>query len=63
MPSWFVIGEGDRIIPPELQRFMAQRAHSQRTVSIEGASHALPVSRPDAVVQLVLEASRVPTAA
>jgi pimeloyl-ACP methyl ester carboxylesterase len=57
VPSWFLIGEEDHIIPPELQRFMAHRARSQRTVAIEGASHALPVSRPDAVVHPILEAA------
>ncbi len=41
LPSWFVIGEEDRIIPAELQRFMAERAGAQRTVEIPGASHAL----------------------
>jgi len=63
VPSWFVIGEGDRIIPPELQHFMARRAHSQRTVTVDEASHAMPVSRPDVVAQVILEASQVPVAA
>jgi hypothetical protein len=36
---------------------MAHRARSQRTVAIEGASHALPVSRPDATVHPILEAA------
>jgi len=57
VPSWFLIGEEDRIIPPDLQRYMAHRARSQRTVAVEGASHALPVSRPDATVHPVLEAA------
>jgi pimeloyl-ACP methyl ester carboxylesterase len=57
VPSWFLIGEEDRIIPPELQRFMAHRAQSQRTIVIEGASHAIPVSRPDATVHPILEAA------
>jgi pimeloyl-ACP methyl ester carboxylesterase len=57
VPSWFLIGEKDHIIPPELQRFMADRARAQRTTAIEGASHALPVSRPDAVVHPILEAA------
>ena len=57
VPSWFLIGEEDRIIPPELQRFMAHRARSQRTVAVEGASHAIPVSRPDATVHPILEAA------
>jgi pimeloyl-ACP methyl ester carboxylesterase len=63
VPSWFLIGEEDRIIPPELQRHMARRAGSQRTVAVEGASHAITVSRPDAVVELILEAARLPAAA
>jgi len=63
VPSWFLIGEQDRIIPAELQRFMAGRAHAQRTVAIEGASHAIPVSRPDAVVHPILEAAAMRVAA
>ena len=63
MPSWFLIGEEDRIIPPELQRYMAERAGARRTVEIAGASHAITVSHPGAVVELILEAARLPTAA
>jgi pimeloyl-ACP methyl ester carboxylesterase len=62
LPSWFVIGEEDRIIPAALQRFMAERASAQRTVEIPG-SHALPVSQPKATVDLILEAAALPTAA
>jgi pimeloyl-ACP methyl ester carboxylesterase len=57
VPSWFLIGEEDHIIPAELQRFMAERARAQRTVAIEGASHAILVSRPDATVHPILEAA------
>jgi pimeloyl-ACP methyl ester carboxylesterase len=63
LPSWFVIGEEDRIIPPELQRFMAKRAGSKRTDEIPGASHALPVSQPQATADVILEAASVPVAA
>ena len=65
VPSWFLIGEEDRIIPPELQRFMAgrARAHAQRVVAVEGASHAISVSRPDAVVHPILEAAAMRVAA
>ena len=31
LPSWFVIGEEDRIIPAALQHFMAERAGAHRT--------------------------------
>jgi pimeloyl-ACP methyl ester carboxylesterase len=54
--SWFLIGEDDRVIPAALQRSMAERAGARRTVAIEGASHAAPVSQPGAVAELILEA-------
>jgi pimeloyl-ACP methyl ester carboxylesterase len=63
LPSWFVIGDEDLIIPAELHRFMAERAGSQRTVEIPGASHALPVSQPQAVAEVILEAAAVRVAA
>jgi pimeloyl-ACP methyl ester carboxylesterase len=62
VPSWFLMGEEDRIIPIALQRHMAERAGAQRTVEIPGASHALPVSRPEATVELILEAAALPAA-
>ncbi len=63
MPSWFLIGEEDHIIPAALQRYMAERAQAQRTVAIEGASHAILVSRPDATVHAILEAAALRVAA
>jgi pimeloyl-ACP methyl ester carboxylesterase len=63
LPSWFVIGEEDRIIPPELQRFMAGRAGARQTFEIPGASHAALVSQPQATTDLILEAAAVLAAA
>ena len=63
VPSWFLIGEEDRIIPADLQRHMADRARPQRTVAVEGASHAIAVSRPDATVHPILEAAALRVAA
>jgi pimeloyl-ACP methyl ester carboxylesterase len=57
VPSWFVIGEEDRVIPPELQRYMAKRAGAQRVLEIPGGSHAITVSHPDATAHLILEAA------
>jgi pimeloyl-ACP methyl ester carboxylesterase len=57
VPSWFVIGEDDRVIPPELQRYMAKRAGAQRVLEIPGGSHAITVSQPDATAHLILEAA------
>src|SRR3954447_2067251 len=65
VPSWFLMGEEDRIIPVDLQRFMAwrARAHAERVVAVEGASHAIAVSHPDAVVHPILEATAMRVAA
>jgi pimeloyl-ACP methyl ester carboxylesterase len=62
VPSWFLIGEEDRNIPAELQRFMAQRAGARRAAEIPGASHAIAVSRPEATAELILEAAAQPVA-
>ena len=57
LPSWFLVGEQDHIIPAALQHFMADRARAQRTIEIPGASHAITVSQPEATAQLILEAA------
>ncbi len=57
LPSWFVIGEQDRNIPAAVQRYMAQRAGAQRVVEIPSGSHAISVSQPRAVAELILEAA------
>jgi pimeloyl-ACP methyl ester carboxylesterase len=57
VPSWFLIGEDDHIIPAALQHHMAERASAHRTVEIPGASHAITVSHPDATAHQILEAA------
>jgi pimeloyl-ACP methyl ester carboxylesterase len=56
LPSWFIFGSGDKNIPVEGMRFMAERAGSPKTVELDGASHSSMVSHPDAVAELILEA-------
>jgi pimeloyl-ACP methyl ester carboxylesterase len=56
VPSWFLIGEGDRVIPAALQHYEAKRARAHRTLEIPGASHAALVSHPAAVANLIVEA-------
>jgi pimeloyl-ACP methyl ester carboxylesterase len=63
VPSWFLIGEEDRIIPAELQHYMAERAHAHRTIEIPGASHAAPVSHPGTTAGAILEAAALHAAA
>jgi pimeloyl-ACP methyl ester carboxylesterase len=57
VPSWFLIGEQDHIIPAELQRFMAERAGAKRVVELPTASHAAAFSHSEATVSLILEAA------
>lgn len=56
LPSWFVFGSGDKNIPVEAHRFMAERAGSRKTVEIEGASHSVMVSHADTVAGLIGQA-------
>lgn len=55
IPSWFVFSDEDLNIPVALHRFMANRAGAKGTREVPGASHAVSVSRPDAVTASVLE--------
>jgi pimeloyl-ACP methyl ester carboxylesterase len=57
IPSWFVLAGADKNIPLRAQKFMADRAGSRATVTVKDASHAVAVSRPDAVVKLIVRAA------
>ena len=54
-PSWYLIASDDRMIPPQAQCAMAERAGS--TVSEASGSHAVYVSRPEAVAALITAAA------
>jgi hypothetical protein len=55
-PSWYLIATEDRMIPPPAQRFMSKRAGAT-TVEVAG-SHAIYVSQPAAVAELITAASK-----
>ena len=57
LPSWFLIGEQDHVIPAEVHRFMAERAGARRAIEVPGASHAITVSQPETTARLILEAA------
>lgn len=57
IPSYVIYGSADRNIPPAVMKFMAERAHAAKTVVLDGASHALMVSRPDEVALLIKDAA------
>ena len=63
VPSWFLIGEDDRIIPAALHHYMAERAGARRAIELPGTSHAIAVSQPGATAELILEAGAVPVTA
>ncbi|MEU3527387.1 alpha/beta hydrolase [Streptomyces sp. NPDC038707] len=54
-PSWALVAAADQAINPEVERFGAQRAGAT-VVELEGASHAVAVSRPEAVADLIRQA-------
>jgi pimeloyl-ACP methyl ester carboxylesterase len=56
LPSWYLVGTRDRVIPPAEQRFMAARARAH-TVEL-AASHLSMLSRPRAVTRLIARAAR-----
>jgi pimeloyl-ACP methyl ester carboxylesterase len=56
IPSWYVIGGADRIITPESQTFMAERAHA-RIKTVPGGSHLTLISQPRPVTDQILAAA------
>ena len=54
-PSWYLVASDDRMIPPPVQRAMADRAGS--TVSEVAASHSLYVSQPRATADVIEQAA------
>jgi pimeloyl-ACP methyl ester carboxylesterase len=56
-PSWYLVASDDRMIPPPLQRRMAERAGS--TVAEEVGSHSIYISQPRAVAELIEQAARL----
>ncbi|MET8773273.1 alpha/beta hydrolase [Streptomyces sp. NPDC004658] len=56
-PSWALVADADNAINPEVERFGAKRAGAT-IVELEGASHAVAVSQPKAVAELIRDAVR-----
>ena len=60
-PSWYLLVTEDKMIPAAAQRFMAERAGA--TVDEVAGSHAIYVSRPDAVAAIIEKAAGAAKAA
>jgi pimeloyl-ACP methyl ester carboxylesterase len=56
IPSWYLIGTLDNVIPPYLQRFMAERANAE-IVEVK-AMHPAMISHPGDVVDLIEKAAK-----
>ncbi|RBQ21284.1 alpha/beta hydrolase [Spongiactinospora rosea] len=56
VPSYALVAGKDKNIPPKAQYWMAERAHA-RTVSAKNASHAVAVSAPGTVADLIRRAA------
>jgi pimeloyl-ACP methyl ester carboxylesterase len=56
IPSWAVIGTADKVIPPALLEFMAQRA--QARITKVNAGHLSLISDPGVVTQVIIRAAR-----
>lgn len=54
-PSWYLVATDDKMIPPDAQRAMSKRAGST-AVEVKG-SHAIYVSQPEAVANLIVQAA------
>jgi len=55
-PSWYLVATDDHMIPPAAQRAMSKRAGSS-VVEVKG-SHAVYVSQPEAVAELIKKAAK-----
>ena len=55
VPSWYVLGTLDKVIPPYVQLFMAQRAHS--TIIQIRAPHPSMITQPDQVARVIEQAA------
>ena len=53
-PSWYLIAEEDRMINPATQIFLARRMGAQ--IHSERLDHAAPVTAPEVVVEMILQA-------
>lgn len=56
VPTWYLVSDDDRVIPPSAQRFMANRMGAN--MSEVAASHASLVSQPSAVADVIVSATQ-----
>lgn len=57
IPSWGLVADADKAIPPALQRFFYQRAAAHKVVEVPGASHVAMMSNPRITARLIEDAA------
>jgi pimeloyl-ACP methyl ester carboxylesterase len=57
LPTWYQISENDHLIPPNAERMFAKQINATTTISLT-SSHASPLSHPNEVAQLILNAAK-----
>jgi len=62
IPSWYVVGDADLVIPPNAQMFMATRAHAHISHA-PGGGHPSMLSYPDVTVAAIMAAVNATTGA
>jgi pimeloyl-ACP methyl ester carboxylesterase len=60
-PSWYVVANNDRTVPPDLQRFLAKRMGA--TVKAVDSSHVPMLSQPSVVLDVIRAATKAVGAA
>jgi pimeloyl-ACP methyl ester carboxylesterase len=56
LPSWYQVSENDHAIPPDVERMFAKQINAT-TISLV-SSHVFPLSHPNGVAQLILNATK-----
>lgn len=57
LPSWYLVSERDNAIPPDCERFMAERMNAV-TESVDGSQVAF-IAQPDVASGLILKSARL----
>ncbi len=60
LKSWYVVAKDDQMIPPDAERFMAQRMGAE-VIEI-ASSHVPMISHPDDIADVIMRAAQVTTA-
>jgi pimeloyl-ACP methyl ester carboxylesterase len=55
-PSWYQVSANDRLIPPDIEKWMAERIKARKTITLP-TSHASVATYPAEIVRLIEEAS------